>query len=155
MSWAVGYDERWQRDIGYGVPAYCDYPGCEQEINRGLAYVCCRDRPYGGEHGCGRYYCRRHEMLTWEAPDCEDEDGDEPRCAHPDDAHVSPDHPDWMRHKLTDESWQPWRDENPEMVAALKKALIDASPTETTENCPAAAPQPRNSASETDQSNEK
>lgn len=21
MSWSIGYDEKWQRDIGYGVPA--------------------------------------------------------------------------------------------------------------------------------------
>ncbi len=40
MSWAVGFDETWQRDIGYGVPAYCDHPGCMAEIDRGLSYVC-------------------------------------------------------------------------------------------------------------------
>ena len=28
MGWSIGYDEKWQRDIGYGVPAICDYPGC-------------------------------------------------------------------------------------------------------------------------------
>ena len=26
MSWAVGYDENWKRDVGYGVPSYCDHP---------------------------------------------------------------------------------------------------------------------------------
>lgn len=35
----------------------------------------------------------------------------------------SPDHPDWMLHKLTDESWQQWRDENPDEVAAIRTAL--------------------------------
>ena len=24
MGWQVGYDSKWQRDIGYGVPAICD-----------------------------------------------------------------------------------------------------------------------------------
>ena len=37
MSWAVGFDSQWDRDIGYGVPAYCDHPGCGKEIDRGLA----------------------------------------------------------------------------------------------------------------------
>jgi len=41
MGWAVGYDNRWSRDIGYGVPAWCDEPGCSEAIDRGLAYVCC------------------------------------------------------------------------------------------------------------------
>jgi hypothetical protein len=46
MSWAIGYDGRWKRDIGYGVPAYCDHPGCNEEIDRGLAHVC-GGEPYG------------------------------------------------------------------------------------------------------------
>lgn len=39
MGWSVGFDENWQRDIGYGVPAYCDHPQCKAEIDRGLDYV--------------------------------------------------------------------------------------------------------------------
>ena len=38
MSWAVGYDSKWQRDIGYGVPSICDHPKCNKEIHRGLSY---------------------------------------------------------------------------------------------------------------------
>jgi hypothetical protein len=30
---------------------------------------------------------------------------------------------EWVRWKLEDESWQQWRDENPEEVLALKKRL--------------------------------
>lgn len=30
MGWSVGYDDNWKRDIGYGVPALCDYPDCVQ-----------------------------------------------------------------------------------------------------------------------------
>src|SRR4051812_7048849 len=26
MGWSIGYDSNWQRDIGYGVPAFCDHP---------------------------------------------------------------------------------------------------------------------------------
>lgn len=53
MGWSIGYDERWKRDIGYGVPATCDHPGCEEKIDRGLSCVCANQQPYGGEHGCG------------------------------------------------------------------------------------------------------
>jgi hypothetical protein len=56
MSWAVGFDSNWKRDIGYGVPATCDRPGCGTGIDRGLAYVC-GGQPYGGEEGCGLYFC--------------------------------------------------------------------------------------------------
>jgi hypothetical protein len=98
MGWAVGFDEHWQRDIGYGVPAYCDQPGCDEEIDRGLAYVCCDEQPYGGERGCGLYFCSKH--LN-------------PRCARCDDDGPpyipKPDHPDWIRHKATDPSWAEWR----------------------------------------------
>lgn len=62
MSWAIGYDDKWKRDIGYGVPAYCDYPGCRVEIDRGLSYVC-GGEPYGGDHGCGLYFCSKHLFM--------------------------------------------------------------------------------------------
>lgn len=111
MSWAVGYDESWKRDIGYGVPAFCDYPGCEKEINRGLGYVCCGDEPYGGEHGCGRFFCADHECAKW--------NGDDRVCGHAGiEDHISDDHPDWINYKLTDITWKAWRDLNPEWVSA-------------------------------------
>src|SRR4051812_25982454 len=59
MSWSIGFDTNWNRDIGYGVPAWCDFPGCYEEIDRGLAYVC-GGEPYGGDHGCGLYFCGEH-----------------------------------------------------------------------------------------------
>ena len=40
MGWSIGFDRRWNRDIGYGVPATCDQPGCGADIDRGLAFVC-------------------------------------------------------------------------------------------------------------------
>lgn len=59
MGWSIGFDNRWNRDIGYGVPAFCDYPGCSEEIDRGLSFVC-GGEPYGGERGCGLYFCSEH-----------------------------------------------------------------------------------------------
>jgi hypothetical protein len=53
MGWSIGFDTTWNRDIGYGVPAICDRPGCGEAIDRGLSFVC-GGEPYGGEKGCGR-----------------------------------------------------------------------------------------------------
>ena len=60
MGWSIGYDEKWARDIGYGVPAVCDHPDCDARIDRGLSYVCCNQEPRGGE-GCGLYFCEKHK----------------------------------------------------------------------------------------------
>lgn len=121
MSWAIGYDNRWNRDIGYGVPAYCDHPGCTEEIDRGLAWVCCGSEPYGGENGCGRYFCANHRAFTYvDLNDNETDDADILTCAHEDEDHISADHPEWVAHKLTDPSWQSWREEYPEVVQQLE-----------------------------------
>jgi hypothetical protein len=69
MGWQVGYDSNWKRDIGYGVPAKCDYPRCTKDIDRGLAYVC-GGEPYGGEHGCGLYFCGWHQFIGGERQQC-------------------------------------------------------------------------------------
>ena len=111
MGWDIGFDSRRQRDIGYGVPAFCDHPDCNEKIDRGLGHVCCNEEPYGGEEGCGLFFCHKHCCFPGK---CE-------RCAagqEPFDA--TADHPDWIRWKLIDESWQSWRDENPDKVAELK-----------------------------------
>lgn len=121
MSWSIGYDNRWKRDIGYGVPAYCDHPGCNTTIDRGLSFVC-GGQPYGGEHGCGLYFCTRHQHTAGAARDhaqlCT-------RCRYGKAKPYpkKPDHPDWMRHQLTDPSWSRWRKLNPKLVAAIRKAL--------------------------------
>ena len=108
MSWSIGYDNNWKRDIGYGVPAYCDAPKCMREIDRGLSYVC-GGEPYGGEKGCGLYFCSEH-LMAW-GNRC-------PRCSRykPPYKKISPEHPDWIHHKLTDESWAQWRKENPKFI---------------------------------------
>jgi len=52
MGWSVGFDERWKRDIGYGVPADCDHADRGERIDHGLSYVC------GGEsYGDGQSLC--------------------------------------------------------------------------------------------------
>lgn len=111
MGWSIGYDGNWKRDIGYGVPAYCDHPECKEVINRGLSYVC-GNAPRDGELGCGLYFCNKH--LNYENL-CA-------RCRkHKQPFTAKPEHPDWIKWKLTDESWQQWRDENPDEVAKLLK----------------------------------
>lgn len=97
MSWAIGYDTRWSRDIGYGVPAWCDHPDCQKKIHRGLSYVC-GGQPFGGDEGCGLYFCEDHHCLLCER--CEkNEEPFQPK----------PDHTEWIEHKETDPSWEKWR----------------------------------------------
>lgn len=117
MSWAVGFDSRWNRDIGYGVPAVCDFPGCGAAIDRGLGYVC-GGEPYGGEEGCGLFFCGDHQANG--VPQCV-------RCANEQPPfEPTPDVREWIEWKLADESWGPWRDENPELVAVLRHGLAQA-----------------------------
>lgn len=116
MSWSIGFDSKWQRDIGYGVPAVCDHPECNEEIDRGLSFVC-GGEPYGGDRGCGLFFCEKHlnhhEKLPQLCCRCS------PRIRKPFTA--KPDTPEWINHKLTDESWDVWRFENPEWVAENTK----------------------------------
>lgn len=119
MGWSIGYDKTWGRDIGYGVPAICDHPGCNKAIDRGLSHVCCDEQPYGGDNGCGLYFCREH-LRSGKCERCAK--GHEPYNPFP----AKPDTIEWMNHKLTDESWAKWRTECPDEVAACK-AMLAAS----------------------------
>lgn len=51
------------RSAGYNVTAECDYEDCQQEIDRGLAYLC-GESPDGfrdiDDGGCGLYFCPNH-----------------------------------------------------------------------------------------------
>ena len=118
MGWSIGYDEHHKRDIGYGVPANCDHPGCNAEIDRGLGYVC-GGEPYGGEHGCGLFVCSEHTHANSKCDQL---------CQHCADRRrkkliPSADTKEWTHWKLTDESWEAWRKDNPEAVAAMKAEL--------------------------------
>lgn len=101
MSWSVGFDITWGRDIGYGVPATCDHPGCGVRIDRGLSYVC-GGEPYGGEDGCGLYFCPVHRSADQFCARCAA--GTKPFDPTPDTA-------EWIHHKATDPSWSTWRAE--------------------------------------------
>lgn len=116
MGWSIGHDSRWGgRDVGYGVIAFCDHPGCGKEIDRGLGYVC-GARPYGGERGCGLYFCDRHAVGGDQlCQRCQGRRGRKP-------FEPTFEHPAWIKHKLTDPSWAEWRDKQP---AADLEALRD------------------------------
>lgn len=118
MGYAVY--ERNGRDCGYGIPSLCDQPDCHERIDRGLAHLCGQD-PGGDEWGCGLYFCGSHLFLPdndgelgWRCSACRD--GGEPYDPKPDLT-------EWVEWKLTDESWQQWRDENPESVVVMKETL--------------------------------
>ena len=113
MNWSVGYDSDWNRDIGYGVPSICDHPDCDERIDRGLSYVC-GGEPYGGDGGCGLFFCTR---CLSPAGVCE-------RCReHREPFNPKPDLVEWMRHKLTHESWAEWRAMNQDEVDLLTTRL--------------------------------
>lgn len=123
MGWSIGFNEVLKRDIGYGVPAYCDHPGCNAEIDRGISNVC-GSEPYGGEHGCGMHFCNDHLQIAGPKRDhvelCK-------RCYHGRARFdLKPDHPKWMRWKLRDSSWAEWRQENPEKVKEIREFLRGA-----------------------------
>lgn len=118
MSWAIGYNSNLKRDIGYGVPAICDHPKCNERIDRGLSYLC------GGqdfdEHGCGLCFCSKHLFFhTFR-------DGESAnvcsRCHNHKKPYMpKPDTYEWIHHKATDPSWAEWRKENPEFMAEFEK----------------------------------
>ena len=117
MGWSIGFDDSWNRDIGYGVPCVCDHPDCNEKIDRGLAHVC-GGEPYGGDDGCGLFFCRKH--LDHQR--CF-------RCANDMKSYEpKPDSLEWITHKLTDASWQDWRDENLTEVATLRFRLASREP---------------------------
>lgn len=137
MSWSIGYDSKWKRDIGYGVPAFCDHPGCGALIDRGLAHVCAQEQPYGGENGCGLYFCANH--LGFHLFEKDDEKSGF-MCERCNEFHTriekkrnkdfsfepfapTPERPEWIKHKLKDRSWKKWREENPEDVKELQRKL--------------------------------
>jgi hypothetical protein len=109
MGWSIGYDETWNRDVGYGVPAMCDHPGCGAEIDRGLSFVC-GGAAFGGEHGCGLFFCSDHRMY---AGDRRDNVSLCTRCYHGKKTPYEPtsDVAAWTEFKATDPSWADWRAE--------------------------------------------
>jgi hypothetical protein len=107
MGWSIGYDDKWKRDIGYGVPAYCDHPDCGETIDRGLAHVCAGEEPRGGHRGCGLYFCEKHLLYSPQfGAICE---RCYPKVRKP--FSPKPEHPEWLAFKATDPNWEEWRNE--------------------------------------------
>lgn len=92
-------NNRWQ---GYGVPAYCDYPGCKEEIDRGMGYSHLEDSEGMTPN---IFSCKKHES---ESPDSFEID-------------LKKEHPEWLNHILNDKSWNQWRTENPDIVTKYKE----------------------------------
>ena len=113
MSWAVGWDDKHQRHVGYGVPAHCDHPGCLVKIDRGLAYVCSDGAPFGGT-GCGLYFCPIHSDMHGRCEACRH--GRTPFAP-------APEHQDWISHVLTDDGWQKWCEKYPDLAQKLREQL--------------------------------
>lgn len=118
MGWSIGFDGNWDRDIGYGVPAICDHPGCNEKIDRGLSYVC-GGQPYGGDDGCGLYFCGKHLNAYPQLCErcCEGKKPFQPK----------PDVLEWISWKLSDSSWQQWREQNPDEVQKLTEQAGEKS----------------------------
>ncbi len=105
MSRAISFDPNWKRWVGYGVPAICDYPKCSAGIDRGLGYVCGQD-VYGGERGCGLFFCRDHLRHDGRTSVCT-------RCLYRKPSYrPKPDTIEWVHHMATEESWAVWRAAN-------------------------------------------
>lgn len=106
---------------GYGVPAVCEHPKCNEEIDRGMSFAC-GGEPFS-ELGCDRYFCGKHR--EWH--DFNTGSGREgkevcARCAKRKPPFpYKPEHPDWVNHLLKDPSWAEWRENNPDEVEELNK----------------------------------
>lgn len=112
MGWAIGFDDKWKRWVGYGVPAWCDFPGCYEEIDRGLSYVCGAE-PYGGEEGCGLHFCEHHRrwFVELEGDECGNNLVCE-RCRNSKKPFKpSAEKDEWLEHLWTARSWAEWRKE--------------------------------------------
>lgn len=69
MGWSHCGTDSEGREIGYGIEAMCDEPGCDAEIDRGLAYAC--GGMHGSPPGCEGYFCPEHLVLGVDAYLCE------------------------------------------------------------------------------------
>ena len=140
MGWAVGTDrDRPYRHIGYGVPALCDQPGCSVEIDRGLAYRC---GDINSDAGCGLHFCEKHRRYAPVDSDgafIPSTDADRHEYAQEHDTKfeweeacarcyaglppftAKPEHPEWVKWVLTDDSWAQFREEETGWVKHLKE----------------------------------
>lgn len=62
MGWAFCGTNDHGQEMGYGVEAVCDEPGCTAVIDRGLAHVC--GRMHEDSETCHKYYCSEHLFMA-------------------------------------------------------------------------------------------
>jgi len=75
-----------------------------------LSYVC-GGEPKGGDRGCGLYFCGEH-LAGCVVSLCS-------RCRyHKPPFEPKAEHPRWLHHKATDDSWAAWRAEQAEACRA-------------------------------------
>lgn len=139
MGYSIGTGEN-GRDIGYGVIAICDKPGCDEKIDRGMSYCC---GGYVGDHGCGLYFCTKHLQFV-DVREPEERGVTEPlefgdtftgcdRCAKGKPPYEPKgEHPDWMWWKLNHHSWKTWRSENRKIADQYRYQLkkLEYKPSE-------------------------
>lgn len=105
MGYSVGWDSDNNRWMGYGVPCTCEHPECNATIDRGMSYVC---------EGCGLAFCSDHNTFNF-CERCLDEDAlddDVDELKPKADAvpfQAKPEHPEWLTHLRSDQSWAEWR----------------------------------------------
>ena len=144
MGYSIGTGKN-GRDIGYGVPAICDQPGCNEKIDRGMSY-CCGGSPWNDE-GCHLYFCGKHLGLAKHMGAHEDDNdawcgnlcdvcrinwalGDDNYKLWAAEYDPKPDTLQWMLWKQYHESWETWRTENPDDFEAMKKEIAKHSKLE-------------------------
>jgi hypothetical protein len=71
MGWGHGRNN-YGEEVGYLVPAICAKKGCGKQIDKGLAYCCggLDSAAFGGNEGCGRYFCEDHLYYVHGARHC-------------------------------------------------------------------------------------
>ena len=60
------------KECGYYVIATCEEPGCEVQIDRGLAFAC-GDNPGAFDDHCAGYFCSEHLFYggnAWNGQRC-------------------------------------------------------------------------------------
>ena len=128
------WNNRWG---GYWVPAICEHPDCNEEIDRWMSYACWWE-PFS-EYWCDRYFCEKHtkmktidnfwDTVTEDNYKKEDEDNYEfkevcERCLNNKEPFsYKPESKEWLEHLINDESWEKWRENNPKILEKYKEQL--------------------------------
>lgn len=110
--WYAVY-ENWPRFAWYWVPAICEHPNCNKEIDRWMAFACWWE-PFA-EWYCDRYFCSKHLQFIFDEDDnmspqcCE-------RCAEwKEPFPYKPETEERKEHVNTDKSWKERREKNGKM----------------------------------------